>query len=143
MTSDVSQISKLPIVDVAPLVTGAGDRSRVATEIGQACRDSGFFYIVGHGIDARLQQQLEESSRRFFAQDFATKMEIAMERGGRAWRGYFAVGAELTSGKPDVKEGIYFGPSCPRITRASRTGRRSTARTCFPATCPIFETQSS
>src|SRR5690606_32495657 len=29
--------------------------------------------------------------------------------GGLAWRGYFPVGAELTSGKPDVKEGLYFG----------------------------------
>jgi isopenicillin N synthase-like dioxygenase len=32
-----------------------------------------------------------------------------MERGGRAWRGYFPVGAELTSGQPDLKEGLYFG----------------------------------
>ena len=32
-----------------------------------------------------------------------------MELGGRAWRGYFPVGDELTSGKPDLKEGIYFG----------------------------------
>jgi isopenicillin N synthase-like dioxygenase len=30
-------------------------------------------------------------------------------RGGRAWRGYFRVGDELTSGKPDQKEGLYFG----------------------------------
>jgi isopenicillin N synthase-like dioxygenase len=32
-----------------------------------------------------------------------------MSRGGRAWRGYFPVGGELTSGRPDLKEGIYFG----------------------------------
>jgi isopenicillin N synthase-like dioxygenase len=32
-----------------------------------------------------------------------------MDRGGRAWRGYFPVGAELTSGRPDLKEGLYFG----------------------------------
>ena len=36
-----------------------------------------------------------------------------MARGGRAWRGYFPVGAELTSGKADVKEGIYFGTELP------------------------------
>jgi isopenicillin N synthase-like dioxygenase len=29
--------------------------------------------------------------------------------GGRAWRGYFPLGGELTSGRPDRKEGIYFG----------------------------------
>jgi len=36
-------------------------------------------------------------------------MTIRMSRSGRAWRGYFPVGAELTSGRPDVKEGLYFG----------------------------------
>jgi len=104
---------------VAPLVAGIGDRASVAARIGQACRNTGFFYVVGHGIDEGLQRRLEEWSRRFFAQDLQTKMDIAMERGGRAWRGYFPVGAELTSGRPDVKEGIYFGaelsPDHPRV----------------------------
>src|SRR4029453_3531400 len=41
-------------------------------------------------------------------------MRIRMLLGGRAWRGYFAVGDELTSGKPDQKEGLYFGEELPR-----------------------------
>ena len=48
---------EMPVIDVAPLVTGAGDRSRVAAEIAQACRDSGFFYVVGHGVDEGLQRR--------------------------------------------------------------------------------------
>ncbi len=32
-----------------------------------------------------------------------------MELAGRAWRGFFAVGEEFTSGKPDIKEGLYLG----------------------------------
>jgi polar amino acid transport system ATP-binding protein len=32
-----------------------------------------------------------------------------MARGCRAWRGWFPVGAELTSGRPDWKEGLYLG----------------------------------
>ena len=36
-----------------------------------------------------------------------------MSLGGRAWRGYFKVGDELTSGVPDQKEGIYFGSELP------------------------------
>jgi isopenicillin N synthase-like dioxygenase len=78
-----------------------------------ACGEWGFFYVTNHGVDEGLQRRLEEVSRRFFAQDLATKMDISMERGGRAWRGYFPVGGELTSGKPDVKEGIYFGAELP------------------------------
>jgi isopenicillin N synthase-like dioxygenase len=36
-------------------------------------------------------------------------MKISMHQGGIAWRGFFPVGNELTSGKMDLKEGIYFG----------------------------------
>jgi isopenicillin N synthase-like dioxygenase len=46
-------------------------------------------------------------------------MRISMDRGGLAWRGYFPVGNELTSGKSDLKEGVYFGkelsPDDPRV----------------------------
>jgi isopenicillin N synthase-like dioxygenase len=83
-----------------------------------------------------LQQRLEESSRRFFAQDVATKMEIAMERGGRAWRGYFPVGAELTSGKADVKEGIYFGAELPADHPRVRDGTPLHGANLFPRSVP-------
>jgi len=101
--------SHIPVIDIQALVSGTGDRHAVAAQIGQACRESGFFYVVGHGEDAGLQRRLVELSREFFAQDPQTKLEIGMARGGRAWRGYFPVGRELTSGQPDLKEGIYFG----------------------------------
>jgi isopenicillin N synthase-like dioxygenase len=52
---------------------------------------------------------LQQLSQQFFAQELAAKMRIRMCLGGRAWRGYFRVGDELTSGKPDQKEGLYFG----------------------------------
>lgn len=32
-----------------------------------------------------------------------------MINGGRAWRGWFPLGGEVTSGVPDRKEGLYFG----------------------------------
>ena len=47
-------------------------------------------------------------SREFFTKPLSEKRAIRMELGGRAWRGYFPVGDELTSGSPDQKEGIYF-----------------------------------
>ncbi len=110
--------STLPVIDVAPLVAGAGapraaggDPVRLATarEIGRACRESGFFYVTGHGVDSALERTLEQQSRAFFAQDLERKLAIRMALGGRAWRGYFPVGGELTSGAPDLKEGLYFG----------------------------------
>ncbi len=106
-------MNELPIIDVAPLLNGGAGAARVAQQIGVACRDTGFFYAVGHGIDAALASQLEAASRAFFALDAAEKSRIRMDLGGRAWRGYFPVGGELTSGIPDDKEGLYFGSELP------------------------------
>jgi isopenicillin N synthase-like dioxygenase len=100
----------LPVVDVSALVGGTGPAlRRVAGDIERACRESGFFYVVGHGVPADLLSRLDAAGRRFFSLPEADKMEIAMRHGGPAWRGYFPVGAELTSGRPDAKEGLYFG----------------------------------
>jgi isopenicillin N synthase-like dioxygenase len=96
----------LPVVDL-----GAGDR--IAGEIEAACRSNGFFYVTGHGVPDDLLARLDRASRRFFSLPEAEKLEIAMEHGGSAWRGFFPVGAELTSGRPDRKEGLYFGPELP------------------------------
>lgn len=101
--------SNLPVIDVTELIAGTAAQEDVARQIGAACRDMGFFYVTGHGIDERLQSDMEDLSKKFFAQDLEEKMRIQMKFGGRAWRGYFPVGGELTSGKPDMKEGIYFG----------------------------------
>jgi isopenicillin N synthase-like dioxygenase len=104
----------LPVIDVTPLFDGSvAERATVSDAIGKACRDTGFFYVTGHGIPAALLAELDRASRAFFALPDADKNEIAMVHGGRAWRGYFPVGGELTSGKPDQKEGIYFGTELP------------------------------
>lgn len=96
----------LPVIDVS-------DPFAVAGEIERACRDTGFFYVTGHGVPASLRRRLDERSRAFFALPVAEKLEIEMSRGGRAWRGYFPVGAELTAGERDLKEGLYFGTELP------------------------------
>jgi isopenicillin N synthase-like dioxygenase len=97
---------------VSPLRDGT-DIAGVAAQIDTACRDTGFFYVVGHGVPAELQQRLDRVAREFFALDDVEKSAIAMANGGRAWRGWFPVGGELTSGKPDMKEGLYFGQELP------------------------------
>jgi isopenicillin N synthase-like dioxygenase len=102
----------LPVIDVSGLRSG-GPADVVARQIETACRRTGFFYVAGHGVPSALRRRLDAASRAFFALPEPAKMEIAMARGGRAWRGFFPVGAELTSGRPDLKEGIYFGAELP------------------------------
>jgi isopenicillin N synthase-like dioxygenase len=104
----------LPVVDVAALRSTGAARDEVARRLDAACRDVGFFYVVGHAVDDGLQAELEALSREFFGLPEDEKARIAMAEGGRAWRGWFPVGGELTSGRPDRKEGIYFGAELAR-----------------------------
>src|SRR4249919_664175 len=106
-------VSELPVIDVA---SPAGETSAA---IDAACRDTGFFYVVGHGVSAELVARVERLAHEFFALPEVEKASIAMRHGGRAWRGWFPLRGELTSGVPDRKEGLYFGEelgaSDPRV----------------------------
>ena len=98
-----AQVSSVPIINLQ------ASAASVAQQIHAACIDHGFFYVVGHGLDAGLCQRLDQLSAQFFALPEATKAEYAMALGGRAWRGWFPLGSELTSGRPDWKQGLYLG----------------------------------
>jgi isopenicillin N synthase-like dioxygenase len=91
----------LPVFDLATL-----EAAREVRRLADACESTGFFYVANHGVDTA---PLVRVTTEFFARPLADKLESAMANGGRAWRGYFPVGGELTSGAPDLKEGLYFG----------------------------------
>jgi isopenicillin N synthase-like dioxygenase len=109
-------MSGLPVVDVSALVDASSspdERAAVGRAIDAACRASGFLLVTGHGVDPALRDDLERLHREFFALPDDTKARIAMPRAGAAWRGWFPVGGELTSGVPDLKEGVYYGTELP------------------------------
>ena len=108
----------IPVIDISQLLENADkisegsfcDLTRGTTDsIGKACRSTGFFQVSNHGVSVDLIESLETLSREFFDLPKDEKQKISMSKGGKAWRGYFAVGDELTSGIVDEKEGIYFG----------------------------------
>ncbi|MCU0696288.1 MAG: isopenicillin N synthase family oxygenase [Myxococcaceae bacterium] len=96
----------IPVLDVSRWRRGD---FRDVDALRTACEAVGFFVIEGHGVPAGLDAELERLTRAFFALPLEQKLALAMARGGRAWRGYFPVGGELTSGVPDLKEGLYLG----------------------------------
>jgi len=127
-----SRSTPLPLVDLSPFVAGGGDRRSTGAALRQAAREFGFFYCTGHGVRPQLLERLQRQAALFFAQDLETKLEIAMARGGRAWRGYFPVGQELTSGRPDQKEGLYFGAELPAEHPKVRAGLPLHGANLFP-----------
>lgn len=92
-----------------PLIDLQGSAREIGRDLDRACREYGFFYVTGHGVDQALITSLTHDARIFFSLPAEAKLKIAMSQGGRAWRGYFPLGGELTSGRPDRKEGLYFG----------------------------------
>jgi len=122
---------ELPIIDISDLKNGV-DPALVARQIHDACINVGFFYIMEHGISEGLQTDLENASKEFFQLTESEKMAIRMELAGKAWRGYFPVGNELTSGKPDLKEGIYFGEQLPDDDERVTSGMPLHGQNLFP-----------
>ena len=127
--------SSVPVIDLVSL-DAVGGAAAIGAALDVACRDTGFFVIVGHGIDPSLFESLDAASRRFFALPEATKATIAMPVGGRAWRGWFPLGGEVTSGIPDRKEGLYLGEELddtdPRVLAETPLHGRNL----FPAAVP-------
>ena len=123
----------VPVIDLGSLRTGRG-ASEVAAALDSACREVGFFCISGHGVDPGLGAELEAQARAFFGRPEHEKAAIAMALGGPAWRGWFPVGGELTSGHPDRKEGLYFGEELTRDDPRVVAGRPLHGPNLFPAT---------
>ncbi len=129
------QNGSIPLIDISVMLdpaSGPDDQERVAQAIDDGCRQVGFFSIVGHGVPTDLQDRLEAASHAFFALPDSEKQAIAMSKAGSAWRGWFPIGGELTSGVPDSKEGIYFGSEHPPDHPRARAGVALHGRNQFP-----------
>ena len=92
----------IPIIDLnQPL-------EQYAKQIGDACRETGFFYIINHGIEESVMNDVMGASKRLFALDLESKValsastEEASEKKG--YRGYFGIGAEDLDNKDGTRD---------------------------------------
>jgi isopenicillin N synthase-like dioxygenase len=128
----MSSLACAPHVPVIDLSIPDHGLDRAAEQIDEAASEYGFFYVTGHGVSPHIIDSILELSRAFFQRDDEIKNRMHMSRGGRAWRGYFPVGGELTSGRPDLKEGIYFGAELSEEDARVRAGVPLHGRNLFP-----------
>jgi isopenicillin N synthase-like dioxygenase len=108
-------MSAIPVIDVAPLVSGSAEGAQaVAKALGQACRDVGFFYISGHGVSPALMKRVFDTSAAFFTGPASIREAVSFSGPGDN-RGYIRLGGEtLDPGKPpDVKEAFNIGLELP------------------------------
>jgi isopenicillin N synthase-like dioxygenase len=101
----------LPIIDLSDL-SSSGDAplQRIATEIGAACRDPGFFYVTNHGVPRALMEQTFSQSKAFFALPSHDKERLAIERigGNRGYSGLMHEALDPARGF-DAKEAFNVG----------------------------------
>lgn len=110
--------SALPVIDLSLLDGGPESAAQFRDDLLRATHDVGFFYLVGHGVDETLMDDLLAASREFFALSEEQKFAVENVKSPQ-FRGYTRVGGELTEGKTDWREQIDVGPERPVVDNAA------------------------
>ncbi|KAI1498015.1 putative gibberellin 20 oxidase [Biscogniauxia marginata] len=105
----------IPVIDISDYIRGdAAGTTKVALELGRACRSPGFFQIIGHDVPAELRSRLFEKTSQFYSLPQEKKSALRRGLSVNGARGYEALGTEvLESEYMDQKEGFMFGPELP------------------------------
>lgn len=103
--SGATSFTSVPTVDISGLRSSErAQRERVATEIGRAASEVGFFYVSGTGVDDELFDRMLAVTKEYFALPVEEKMRSYIGL-SRCHRGYVPVGEEgVETGTPDLKE---------------------------------------
>lgn len=108
---------RVPVIDFAGFAQGAPDlRQNVADAIGAACRDTGFFVLANHGLEARISDAAFDAAAAFFDLPMAEKQKISIDQ-SPYHRGWYGHGGEVLDARAqpagDMKEGLKIGRDLP------------------------------
>ncbi len=102
----------VPIIDMSALTSPEPElRTRALADLARACREVGFFGIIGHDIPQSLIAEVFAASRAFFA--LPTEVKLTLRGDMLATNlGYVPLGGERLSADlpPDQKEAYNIGP---------------------------------
>jgi isopenicillin N synthase-like dioxygenase len=66
----------IPTIDIAPFISGStADKQHVATAVGQATEQIGFFMITGHGVPIEIVDRTYSIAEQFFNLPLSVKMQ--------------------------------------------------------------------
>ncbi|WP_350334387.1 isopenicillin N synthase family dioxygenase [Coralliovum pocilloporae] len=96
----MTEFTSIPVLDLAPLVRGE-DTSSLARTFALAYGETGFGYVINHGIDPALRAAVFDASKRFHALPEEKKQAIALNGNHR---GYIAINTstDVTSDLAEV-----------------------------------------
>ena len=105
----------IPVIDIAPFRSGdPAARRDVARAVDQACCETGFFTVTGHGVSEELIARTRRAAADFFALPAAEKAKV-MRPPQKISRGYFPLGDRSlayslgVAAPPDIHEAYACG----------------------------------
>ncbi|CAO2841874.1 unnamed protein product [Amaranthus hypochondriacus] len=107
-SASLSNISNLNCIDLS-----SPDIHRSVFLLKQACLDSGFFYVINHGISQEFMDEVFVQSKKLFDLPINEKMKLLRNEKNR---GYSPMFDENLGPQPhllDYKEGYYIGVEVP------------------------------
>jgi isopenicillin N synthase-like dioxygenase len=101
----------LPILDFSCFLQSPNSEgaTKFCDQLVKTCHESGFFYLTGHGIDTRQNDDVIAMARQFFALPEEDRRAISIGKSAQ-FRGYTILGDEVTQGKSDWRDQIDIGP---------------------------------
>jgi len=137
----------IPVIDLGG-ADDASQRKRLAWEIHKACRETGFFYVVNHGVPQTLIDDQFLWARRFFALPLDEKMKIDMKK-SPSKVGYEPIGAQVLDSQDDsdaapsdLKESFQCTMDLPDDHPLAQLGLRSYGHNQWPDGLPGFKEQT-
>ncbi len=96
----MTDFTEIPVIDLAPLIEG-DDTTALARDFAKAYGETGFGYIINHGIDPALRAAVFDATKQFHALPEAAKRAIALNK---THRGYIAINTstDVTSNLAEV-----------------------------------------
>lgn len=100
----------LDVIDLSGLREGKSEAAtRIAADVGRACRQTGFFYIRNHAIPSALMSGIFDHAAAFFSLPRVEKDALAITR-SKHNRGYVGIATEsLNRVEADLKEAFNIG----------------------------------
>lgn len=105
--------NEVPKIDMRRIYSDSlADRKQLAREVGEACRNVGFFYAVNHGVEEQILNDTFTAVKQFFDLPTEVKMEVHNQKTEK-FRGYEA----FLEGKldPSTRGGMFLSASPPPL----------------------------
>ncbi|KPL69242.1 hypothetical protein SZ64_14705 [Erythrobacter sp. SG61-1L] len=132
----------IPVIDLSGSFQPGPAQDEVAAAIHRACRETGFFYVSGHGIDPELVSGQIEAAQSFFALPEETKLDVHSSKSPH-WRGYQGTGGQVLDegSAADYKESYSIACDLPEDHPLVVSGVPGQGPNMWPQGLPGFKEQ--